>query len=139
MDASFEEKSAWIQLTSLVVALAGYGWVAGHLLAEGIAIAPPYAAVFGVSVVAIVAINVVGHVAAALTGGAGERDERDRLIEWRAESRSGWLLGVGVIAAISLLAVGVGPVWVANALLLSLFLSELLRLALQLLDYRRGL
>lgn len=139
MDASFEEKSAWIQFTSLLLALAGYGWVAVRLLAAGVEAMPAYAAVFGVSVVAIVVVNVVGHAAAALLGGVDERDERDRLIEWRAESRSGWLLGAGVVLSICGLAAGVGAVWIGNALLLSLFLSELLRLVLQLVDYRRGL
>ena len=56
-----------------------------------------------------------------------------------AESRSGWVLGMGVVLSICGLAVGVGAVWIGNALLLSLFLSELLRLVLQLVDYRRGL
>lgn len=139
MDASFEEKSAWIQFTSLLLALAGYAWVAVRLLAAGVEAMPAYAAVFGVSVVAIVIVNVVGHAAVALAGGVDERDERDRLIEWRAESRSGWVLGMGVVLSICGLAVGVGAVWIGNALLLSLFLSELLRLVLQLVDYRRGL
>lgn len=139
MDASFEEKSAWIQFTSLLLALAGYGYVAGNLLAEGVMAMPAYAAVLGASVVLIVIVNVVGHVAVALLGGTQERDERDRLIEWRAESRSGWLLSTGVVLSIGGLAAGFGPVWIGNALLLSLFLAELLRLALQLVDYRRGL
>ncbi len=139
MDASFEEKSAWIQFISLMLALAGYGYVAGHLLAEGVMAMPAYAAVLGVSVVLVVIVNVVGHVAVALLGGTQERDERDRLIEWRAGSRSGWLLGTGVVLSIGGLAAGFESVCTGNALLLSLFLSELLRLALQLVDYRRGL
>lgn len=139
MDASFEEKSVWIQLTSLVLALGGYGYVAGHLMAQGIEAMPAYAAVFTIAVIAVVVVNVVGHVLVALTGGAQERDERDRVIEWRAESRSGWLLGAGVVLSIGGLVVGVGPVWIAHALLLALFLSEILRLVLQLVDYRRGL
>lgn len=139
MDASFEEKSVWIQLTSLVLALAGYGYVAWQLLAQGIETMPAYAAVLGAAVVAVVIINVVGHVVAALTGGTDQPDERDRIIEWRAESRSGWLLAAGVVLSIGGLAVGIRPVWIANALLLSLFLAEMLRLVLQLVDYRRGL
>jgi hypothetical protein len=99
---------------------------------------PAYAAVFTLAVIAVVVINVVGHLLVALTGGAQQPDERDRVIEWRAGSRSGWLLGAGVVLSIDGLVLGIGPVWIAHALLLSLFLSEILRQVLQLVDYRRG-
>ena len=45
----------------------------------------------------------------------------------------------GVIGAIGALVVAVEPVWVAHLLLLSLYLSELARLALQLVHDRRGM
>lgn len=138
MDASFEEKSARIQLSSLVLALAGYGLVAGRMAAAGVEALPAYAAVFGVAVVVIVAVHVLGHTVAALTGRVDRGDERDRVIARRAESRSGWLLGVGVIAALLGLVAGVAALWIAHALLLALFASEILRLTLQLVDYRRG-
>ncbi|HVS20128.1 MAG TPA: hypothetical protein VMT18_16105 [Planctomycetota bacterium] len=138
MDASFEEKSAWIQLSSLLLALLGYGFVAGRLMVLGVDALPAYAAVFGVAVVVIVAVNVVGHALAALTGRVDYGDERDSVISWRAESRSGWLLGLGVVASLVGLVAGVAPLWIAHALLLSLFASEILRLTLQLVDYRRG-
>ncbi|WP_434415886.1 hypothetical protein [Nannocystis pusilla] len=44
-----------------------------------------------------------------------------------------------MIGAIGALVVAVEPVWVAHLLLLSLYLSELARLALQLVYYRRGM
>lgn len=136
--ASFEERSARIQLAGLCISFAGYLFVASRMLASGVRVLPAFAAVFGVSVALLVAILVVGHVIAAVTGGADDRDERDRLIEWRAEARSGWLLATGVIVGLACMAVGVPNAWTANLLLVSLYLSEVLRLTLQVVAYRRG-
>ena len=139
MDTSFEEKSVWIQLSSLVVGLGGYLVVAGLMLSDGVSALPAFVPVFAVAVVLIVAVNVAGHVVAAIVSGADEADERDRLIGWRAESRSSWILGVGVIGAIIALIVSVDGVWVAHLLLISLFCSEAAKEVLQIVDYRRGL
>ncbi len=99
---------------------------------------PAYAPVFAVSVVLMVIVLVVGHVAVAIASGPEERDERDRLISWRAESYSGWLAATGILAGITAMILSVPNVWVAHLLLLSLFLSEVLKLVLQLVYYRRG-
>ena len=139
MDTSFEEKSVWIQLLSLVVGLGGYLVVAGIMLSDGVSALPAFVPVFAVAVVLIVAINVAGHVVAAIASGADEADERDRLIGWRAESRSSWILGVGVIGAITALILSVDGVWVAHLLLVSLFCSEAAKEVLQIVGYRRGI
>lgn len=139
VNASFEERSAWIQLLSLLVVLGGYFLVAWQMASRGVTALPAYASVFAVAVALLVAVMVAGYVAVALASRPEGPDERDRLIEWRAEARSGWVLGAGVLAAIAAMVVSVPDVWVAHLLLLSLFLSELLKLVLQLVDYRRGL
>ncbi|HYN09833.1 MAG TPA: hypothetical protein VES67_20790 [Vicinamibacterales bacterium] len=61
------------------------------------------------------------------------------MIEWRAEGNSGWLLAVGVLAGITGMVASVPNVWIAHLLLLSLFLSEVLKLVLKLVYYRRGM
>ena len=139
MDTSFAEKSTWIQLLSLVVGLGGYLAVAGLMLSNGVSALPAFVPVFAVAIVLVVAINVAGHVVAAVWSRADEADERDRLIGWRAESRSAWILGVGVIAAIIALVGAVDGVWVAHRLLVSLFGSEAVKEVLQIVYYRRGL
>ena len=139
MDTSFEEKSVWIQLVSLVVGLGGYLVVAGLMLSNGVSALPPFVPVFAVAIVLIVAVNIAGHVLAAVTSRSDEADERDRLIGWRAESGSSWILGVGVIGAIMALILSVGVVWVAHLLLLSLFGSEVAKDVLQIVYYRRGI
>lgn len=138
MRASFEEKSAWVQLVGIVVGLGAYFVAAGQLLAQGVRAMPAFTSLFIVAVVALVVILIAGHAAAAAVGKPEERDERDRLIAWRAEHHSSWLLGVGVIGAIACLCVGVENVWTANLLLLSLALSEALGLLLRIVSYRRG-
>ncbi len=139
MDTSFEEKSVWIQLVSLVVGLGGYLIVAGLMLSNGVSVLPPFVPVFAVAVILIVAVNIAGHVVAAIASRPDKADERDRLIGWRAESRSSWILGIGVIGAIMALILSVGGVWVTHLLLISLFGSEVAKDVLQIVYYRRGI
>lgn len=135
MNASFEEKSVWVQLVSLVLGLGAYFWAAGRMMGAGVLALPAYAPLFIVSIVLLVLLMAAGHGAAAYWERPEPRDERDRLITWRAESNSGWLLGAGVIGAIAMLLIGYEAVYVAHVLLLSLLLSEVLGLVLRLSYY----
>ena len=108
------------------------------MLASGVTSVMPFAAVLGVSVALLVVILVVGHVVAAVASRPDRGDERDRLIGWRAAARADWLLATGVIVGVGCMVVGVPNVWTANLLVMSLYLAEMLGLALQALDYRRG-
>jgi len=138
MNASFEEKSAWIQLVSLVVVLGGYFVTAAQMLAQGITVVMAYAGVFIGSVVMLVIVLVVGHTVVAIFGGSEKRDERDKLIEWRAEGHSSWILAAGVSIAVTGLVLSFENVWIANLLIFSLLLSEVAKLVLQIVYYRRG-
>ncbi len=139
MNASFEEKSVWVQLICLFTILGAYFVLASRMLAAGITELIAYLPLFIGTIVVLVVLLVAGHVAVAVASRPDGRDERDRLIQWRAESNSSWLLAAGVIVAITGLTFGIGTVWIAHLLLLSLFLSEVLRLMMQLVYYRRGL
>jgi hypothetical protein len=139
MGTSFEEKSVWIQLTATVLGLGAYFVVAGRMIAAGVTVLPAYAALFMVATVLLVILLVAGHIVAAIASRPEGRDERDRLIEWRAESNSAWLLGAGVLAAVTGMIFSIENVWIAHALLLSLFLSEVLGFILRLVYYRRGI
>jgi len=138
MGASFEEKSVWIQLVGLVLGLGAYFVVAGLMLSAGVRAFPAYIPLFATAVVLQVILLVAGHIAAAVASRPEGRDERDRLIGWRAESNSAWLLAAGVFAAITGMAFSIENVWIAHLLLLSLFLSQALTYTLQLVYYRRG-
>lgn len=135
---SFEERSAWVQLLGLGLTLGAYFVVAGSMLARGVREMAPFIAVFAACLVLLIVVQIAGHIVAAVVGTPEDADERDRLIGWKAEARSSWVLGAGVFCAITALAFDVQAVWVANGLLLALFASELLKLALQVVSYRRG-
>lgn len=139
MTASFEEKSVWIQLVGTGVSLAAYLWVAGVMYANGVDRLEAYAAVFMVAVVLMVLILVIGHILAAITGRTEKPDERDRVIGWRSESNSSWVLAAGIMTALGCMAASVEPVLVAHLLLLSLFAAQMLQYGLQILYYRRGM
>ncbi len=138
MSASFEEKSVWIQLGTMTVGLGFYFVIAGRMLASGVHDVSAFAAIFMVAVVFMVVLMVLSYAVTALTTKVEGRDERDRLITWKAEYRSAWLVAVGVLGAVTCMAAGVENVWTANLLLLSLALAEILGFVLQLVSYRRG-
>jgi hypothetical protein len=139
MNASFEEKSVWIQLVSLVAVLGSYFAIAGLMLSKGVMVIAAYVSLFIVAVVLLVIVLVAGHIVVAVASKPEGRDERDRLIGWRAESNTGWILAVGVCAAITGLVASIENVYVAHLLVLSMLLSEVAKCVLQLVYYRRGL
>ena len=106
---------------------------------NGVRALPAYAGPFMVATVLMVVLMVAGFIVTALSGRREDRDERDRLIAWRSEYHSSWLLAVGVLAGVTAMVFSVDNVWVAHLLFASLVISEVLALVLRLRDYRRGL
>ena len=137
--ASFEEKSAWVQLAGMALLLGGYFTAAGMLLAEGVTGIAPFIPLFIVTMILLVVFQAAGHAVAILTSPSEDADERDRLIARRAEARSSYVLGAGLIGAVACLVLAVDTAWVANVLLLSLALSQVLCCLLQIVSYRRGI
>lgn len=139
MNASFEEKSVWIQLVGMVAVLGGYFVVAARMLSNGTTVLGAFVPLFIAAVVLLVVVLVVGHIAVAIAGRPDGRDERDRRIGWRAGSNSSWLLGAGVLTAITGLVISIEAVWIAHLLLLSMLLSEVVGFIFRLVYYRRGM
>jgi hypothetical protein len=139
MNASFEEKSVWIQLVATAGVLGAYFLIAGRMYSVGVRHLVPYVPLFAVAVVALVAVLVAGHIAAVVVKRPDGPDERDRLIGWRAESNSGWILAAGVVLAIMGMIASYDDVVIAHMLLLSLLCSQLTAFVLQLVYYRRGM
>ncbi len=138
MNASYPEKSAWVQLVAMALVFGGYFAIAASMRASGVTALAAFVPLFAVSVVLLVVVLVVGHIAAALTGRPQHADERDRLIGWRAEAGASWLLAAGVLASITAMLFAVDAFWIAHGLFAALLASELLKLALQIAFYRRG-
>ncbi len=139
MNSSFQERVVWITLVSLLVVLGAYFVVAGFMLQAGVTQLVAYVPLFAITVVLLVASMAAASIVAAIVGRPEPADERDRLFGWRAESSSSWIVGVGVLMAITAMVLGVDNVWTAHLLLLSLLLSEVVKATLQLVFYRRGM
>jgi hypothetical protein len=139
VDTTYEERSIWVQLISLIVVLGGYLAVAGVMMANGVPALIAFLPLFVIAVVLLVIVLALGHILALVWGRPERRDERDRLIEWRADSLASHVLGGGVLVAITCMVFEVSNVWVAHLLLLLMLLSEVLKLVLQLVFYRRGM
>lgn len=135
---SFEEQSVGIQLGGMLLLLGGYFVIAGVLLARGVRDMATFVTLFIVATVLMIAVYAAGHAILALFGEPEDRDERDRLIAWKAEARSSWILGAGLIGAAGCVAAGTPPIWTLNLLLLTLFLSHIHCYTLRFIAYRRG-
>lgn len=138
MNASFSEKSVWVQFIGMALGLGAYFLIASNMMRAGVDVLAAYMPLLIAAVVLMVVIQVAGHIWAAISSRGHEVDERDQLIAWRAESRASWIVASGAVMAIGALVVAAEPLWIAHGLLFSLFLSELVKYALQLNDYRRG-
>ncbi len=138
VETSFEEKSIWIQLAGMLLLFGGYLLAAGKMLAHDADAIGPFIPLFVAATVLMTVVYAAGHAVAAVRTGPEARDERDRLISWRSGARSAWVLGAGVIIALGCLALSMAPAWIANILVLSMFLSQVLCYTLQLVSYRRG-
>lgn len=144
---SFQEKSAWGTLASLLVIGALYfSSVANLWRAEQLHMA----SMFGLSVgftVLLVMVLVGFHIIVAAISGAENEDERDRLIAWRSGHIGGIVLGFGVVSIV-LMIIGGGmvdstlwqsPVIIANALMAMVFIATVVELALTIWFHRRGI
>jgi hypothetical protein len=135
---AFREKSAWI---SLVVTLGVYGvyfFNFGRALSHGEA--------FGIggpitlAVVAIVVLQIVLNIVVAVVSPKDDRgpeDERERMIQQRANAGAFYVLQVSVMCAI--VTVYFASSWsVANAALAALVVGQIAQYALVIIGYRRG-
>lgn len=144
---SFQEKSAWGTLISLLVVGALY---ASSLLNLWRADQLHLASTFGLTVgftILLVIVLVGYHILVAAITGAQDEDERDKLIGWRAGSAGGFVLGFGVITVVGHIIIGgmmgstfaQSPAAIANSLLLAIFLATVVELATTIWFHRRGI
>ena len=88
----------------------------------------------------VVFIAIPAHIAvAALSPDESDAaDERDKLIETRADARSSYVIGAGALWSIGLAYFDADVYWVANAALAGLVIGEIVKGLLRAVDYRRG-
>ncbi len=138
---SFRDKSALVTIVALLIASVVY--VASLVSAAGgkplVDVAyQPYLIGF---VIVLVIVSVVGQIAVAVRSpkeATAPRDERERLITWRAGSVSAYVLEVGAFLAIALAMAQVDWFWIANTVLALWVLAEIVDGGVQLTLSRRG-
>ncbi|MEZ6024210.1 MAG: hypothetical protein R3C16_12555 [Hyphomonadaceae bacterium] len=136
---SFREKSAWIALVAYAVVFGGYFfllWQAwDERYGQGLSIGLMFAAV-----VALVVIAAGLNIAAAIVSkdANAPADERERLINLKAEVIASYTLSVGVVCLIGALLLGWNPFLVANLLLAAMVIAELVKACAQIVFFRRS-
>lgn len=133
---SFKEISAWIVLVAMAWIFGGYAW---SLYQQGGFGAGTTEVMFG-AMIGFVVLVVIAHIAVAIfaaRSGDEEADERDRLIELKADSLAGYVLGAAVLNGIAFSLIN-GHYLIANILFLGLAASEIVKNAWQVLLYRRS-
>jgi hypothetical protein len=146
---SFEEKSAWGLLLGIVVVGVVYFPAAFDIVAASPDGVPEAKSLIGLSVLGVIALLAieVGYHALVAVGGPGQRrDERDALINLKAERNGGFALGFGLFWLIGFIVLQSvlkaypvpGAIEITLYILLALTASEVVKLLSQLWYYRIG-
>ncbi len=137
---SFKEKST---AAMLVVMVALYGWYFTKVMTQatdGSVDSIVYKPLLVGLVVLLVVGAIVAHIVivAVAPNASDEEDERDRLIEMRADQVSGYVLAVGTFVGLWLALVDAEAFWIVHALVAGLVVSEVVKNSMMLVAYRRG-
>ena len=136
MDLSFQEKSLWLTLASLIVAFGLY--FGSALPGAPIDVMPAQVGMFVLAVALLVITQVAGHIAIAVVDRRPETDERDRLIGLKGTRNGAYVLASGVFLALCTTLLTDGNFVFTHVLLGSWVVAQLVETASQLLLYRRG-
>ena len=140
---SFREKSDWLSFLSLGL-LGIYFFEVGRGILTGSHPTGPYYyfTLFWVLVAALILIQVVTHTVMAIRAPKDAKtpvDERERQIHLRATQPAYFVLLIGAFVTIGTMHMGFNTWQFAHCILLTLWVSELLRYGLRLVYYRRAL
>jgi hypothetical protein len=136
MNVSFQEKSLWLMLVSLV-GVFGFYFVT-VLPAQAANVQPQQIALFVLAVVMLVVMQVAGHVVIAIVDRRSATDERDRLIALKGTRNGSFVLATGVFLALCAALVTDGNFVFVHLLLGFWVLAQLVEIGSQLYLYRRG-
>ncbi len=136
MNLSFREKSLWLLFVSLIVVLGFY--FVRVLPSNAMNVRPDQVAMFVMVTVALVIVQIVGHVVIAIVDRRSETDERDRLIELKGTRNGGYVLATGVFLALCAALLTKGNFVFTHVLLGFWALAQLVEVGSQLLLHRRG-
>ncbi len=137
---SFREKTAWIELVTYSVVFGGYfltlrqAWDDSY--GQGLSIGMMVAAVIAF----VVVVTTLTVIAALFNPKAANApaDERETLIDLKSERIASYTLSVGVVCLIGALLLGWNAYIVANLLLASMVIAELVKASAQIVYFRAG-
>ena len=146
MNLSFQEKSLWVMLASLVFgfgfyfanAFGAHAELAAHAPGQSADLMAPYVGLFIAAVILLVVVSVAGHVVIALAERNPQTDERDRLIALKGTSYASYVLATGVFLALTAAVFTPGNFVFTHVLLAFWVLAELVAIGSQLVMHRRG-
>ena len=137
LSPSFQEKSLWLMLFSLIVAFGVYFALALSNPSSP-NVLPNQVGLLVVLLVLMVVAQIVGHVVIAVVDRRSQTDERDQLIELKGIRNASYVLATGVFLALCA-ALWVPGNFVFMHLLLGFWvLAQLVQYGSQLWLYRRG-
>jgi hypothetical protein len=136
MDLSFQEKSLWLLLVSLVAAF-GFYFVT-VLPTDAVNVMPHQIVLFALAVVLLVITQVAAHIVIAIVDRRTQTDERDRLIELMGTRNGSYVLATGVFLAICAALLTEGNFVFTHVLLGFWVLAQLVEIGSQLFLHRRG-
>lgn len=137
---TFPEKSAITMTAILVLVFSGYFALVLAVIAGTPERDLAYTGLLvGVAVIVTI-LAATSHVCLALVfrSQANAYDERDRLVGLRSERVAGYVLAVGVCAGIGLAMAQVEAFWIAQALIASFVVAEVLEGIVKVVLYRRS-
>lgn len=137
---SFQEKSN-LAMTAIFALV--YGWYFSTVIPPALETGGSVEAVKGLlfgAVVFLVVGGIVGHILIVMLAPnePDTADERDKVIEMRADARTSYLLGFAAITAVGMALLEVSAFWIAHVLLAGLVLGEIAKGVMRAIDYRRG-
>ena len=136
MNVSFQEKSLWLMLSSLML---GFGFYFVTVLpTTTVNLMPDHVVFFVLAVVILVITQVVGHIIIVAFDHHTKTDERDQLIELKGTRNGAYVLATGVFLALCAALFTEGNFIFTHVLLGFWVLAQLVTLASQLFLYRRG-
>ena len=152
MDMSFREKSAWGLLLGIVIVSVFYFPAAFRIVADAPDGVPRVGSLIGISIAGVIALVLIEIIYNAFVAGLSassatdERDERDVLIDLKAERNGGYALGFGLVWLVGFIVMQSvvqayavpGAMEIAVYILLALTASEVAKLLSQLWYYRVG-
>jgi len=136
MSLTFQEKSLWLMLGSLLVAFGLYFAFALQQPTAGVT--SGLIGLFIAAVVLLIVVQVVGHVLIAIVDRRSQADERDRMIELKGGRIGAFVLATAVFAALCVGVFSEGNFVFVHVLLAGWVLAQVSEIGSRLYLYRRG-